>query len=110
MAIADRLSIKGFNGVAYGATLTVTSDDDTNGYVEISFDGPSDEGLPYPLAFSILVFDSSGVNVPLADAVITANNDGSARNGYLKIADGAVTFAVTATDTIHVIGLPARND
>jgi len=109
MAIEDRFNVKGFNGVSYGAILKVLAADVTAGFVEISFDGPSNEGLPYPLAFSIMIL-RAGINIPLADAVITANNDGSARNGYLKIADGAATLDLTADDIIHVVAQTGRSE
>lgn len=97
--------IKGYNGVSYGLTYTVTAQDVTDGFVEGTFAGPSGN-LPYPLAFSVVVVDSLGVNVPLADAVLTFNI--TDQNGYFKIEDGAATFALVADQVIHLIGQPAR--
>lgn len=97
--------IKGFNGVSYGVAYTVTADDVTDGFVEGTFAGPSGS-LRTPLAFSIMVVDDAGVNVPLADAVITLNANG--QNGSFKIEDGAATFALVADQVIHIVAQPAR--
>lgn len=107
--MAERDDVKGFNGVCYAAIATVTAQDVADGSILIDFSGPSETGVPYPLAFSVMVMTSAGVYVPLADAVITVNEDiSSGVNGQILIEDGAATFALVANQTIHVIGVPSR--
>lgn len=107
--MADKGFIQGFNGVSYGAEITVTAQDVTDGIVTGRF---KDEGAAqYPLAFQISVVDgaATGVNVPLVDAVILTNtNVASGKNGYFSIADGAATFALVAGQVITVIAQPCR--
>ncbi len=85
------------NGVSFGARYTVVAADDTAGEVTFIFKGTGDRAVSYPLAANISV-TRSGVNVALADAVITYP-----ANGTVKIADGAATFEVTAGDVISII-------
>lgn len=100
-------NIKGFNGVSYGLTYTVTAQDVTDGFVEGTFAGPNGN-LPFPLAMNIMVIDSLGVHVPLADALITLNGEG--QNGYFKIEDGGATFALEADQVIVITAQSARLD
>jgi hypothetical protein len=80
------------NGVSFGLKYTVTADDDTDGVITFDF------GVGYQLAAAISVTSAAGVNVALSDAVITYP-----AGGQVRIADGAATFAVTATDIITVV-------
>lgn len=105
--MADRENIKGYNGVSYGAIITVTDDDVSDNSVSGTFSGPNNNGLPYPLAFSFVVVTSAGVNVALADAVITVN---SPNNGDFQIEDGDSTFALVADQEIHIIAQPCREE
>lgn len=100
--------VKGFNGVSYGVVYTITAADDAAGTVSFEFGYDGTNALPFPLAYSIQVITSAGVFVPLVDAVITPNAGGV--NGVLTIADGAATFALTATDVIMILAQPARDD
>ena len=102
--MADKDVIRGFNGVSYGAVITVDAQDVTDGFVSGNFGT-----VPKPLAFSVVVVDSSGVNVALADAELTFNNDGTDDvNGAFIIADGAATFALEADQKIYIVAQPAR--
>jgi len=85
------------NGVSFGARYTVVAADDTAGEVTFIFKGTGDLPVAYPLA-AVISVTRSGVNVPLADAVITYP-----ANGKVKIADGAATFTVTTGDIIYVV-------
>lgn len=85
------------NGVSFGAKYTVVAADATAGEITFIFKGTGDQAVSYPLAANISV-TRSGVNVALADAVITYP-----ANGTVKIADGAATFDVTAGDVISII-------
>lgn len=85
------------NGVSFGARYTVVAADATAGEITFIFKGTGDQAVSYPLAANISV-TRSGVNVALADAVITYP-----ANGTIKIADGAATFAVTTGDVISII-------
>ena len=101
--MADRGNVKGFNGVSYGAIVTVVAQDATDDKVQGTFAG-ADSGLPYALAFSVKVL-RAGVFVPLVDAVLTFN---SPNNGDWSIEDGGATFVVTADDVIHIVAQPSR--
>lgn len=80
------------NGVSYALQYTVVAADETAG--EITFDFQ----VEYDLAAAITVRDASGVNVPLADAVITYP-----AAGQVKIEDGAATFALAADQVIDIV-------
>ena len=58
--MADRGNVKGFNGVSYGAIVTVVAQDATDDKVQGTFAG-ADSGLPYALAFSVKVLKISTV-------------------------------------------------
>ena len=85
------------NGVSFGARYTVVAADDSAGEVTFIFKGTGDQAVSYPLAANISV-TRSGVNVALADAVITYP-----ANGTVKIADGTANFAVTTGDVISIV-------
>lgn len=85
------------NGVSFGARYTVVAADDAAGEVTFIFKGTGDKAVSYPLAANISV-TRSGVNVALADAVITYP-----ANGTIKLADGAATFDVTTGDVISIV-------
>ena len=85
------------NGVSFGARYTVVAADAAAGEATFIFKGTGDQAVSYPLAANISV-TRSGVNVALADAVITYP-----ANGTIKIADGVATFAVTTGDVISII-------
>ena len=97
--MGDRSQIQGFNGVSYGAIITVTATDVSDGTVTGTF------STPYPLAFSVVITDGSGVNVELADAAMVFN---SSENGDFSIGDGAATFALVAGQIIYLTAQPAR--
>jgi hypothetical protein len=86
------VTINPTNGVSYAYTHTVTTADDTAGYVDFRILST------YKIAAIIRVVNASNVNIPLSDAVITYPNAYTVR-----IADGAATFVVTATYKITVI-------
>jgi hypothetical protein len=86
------VTINPTNGVSYAYTYTVTADDDTAGYVDFRIKST------YKIAAILRVVNSSNVNIPLSDAVITYPNAYTVR-----LADGAATFAVTATYKVTVI-------
>lgn len=94
--MADR-TFRLTNGVSFGARYTVVAADATAKEVTFVFKGTGDLAVQYPLAASITV-TRAGINVPLADAVITYP-----ANGQVKIADGAATFALTANDVISIV-------
>jgi len=84
------------NGVSFGAKYTIVAADDTAGNVTIQFNGTGTPSVAYPIVASISVL-RAGVNVPLADAVITYPS-----NGCVKIADGS-TFLVTTNDVYYIV-------
>jgi hypothetical protein len=79
------------NGVSMGLKYTITSTDDSNGY--IIFDFQAD----YNIVAKIQIVNSSNVYVSLSDAVITYP-----AVGQVRIADGS-SFRVTATDKYSII-------
>lgn len=84
------------------ATYTAVAADATADYavVDVSDMGAIDGAM-------VQVF-RAGVDVT-ADAVVTLNNSGTgAANGYIRVADGAATYAVTADDVITVIAFAAE--
>ena len=72
---------------------TVTAQDVTDGSVLFDF------RLDHDIVVNVQVQDDAGVNVALADAVITYPAE-----GQVSIADGAVTFALVADQVINVTG------
>lgn len=80
------------NGVSYGYKHVVTAQDATDTFVLIDFQANVD------LAAIVQVQDSAGINVPLADAVITYP-----ANGQVKIENGAATFTLVADQVINVV-------
>ncbi len=94
--MADRI-FRLTNGVSFGAKYTVVAADDTAGEITFIFKGSGTDAVSYPLVAAITV-TRSGVNIPLADAVITYP-----ANGTVKIADGAATFDVTTGDIISIV-------
>ena len=87
----------GSNGVSYGAIHEVTTQDATDSEVIIDFQ------VNLPLVAIVQIVNASGIVVDLADAVITYPAD-----GQISIADGAATYATTATDVISVVAQYAR--
>ena len=85
------------NGVSFGARYTVVAGDAAAGEITFVFKGSGENAVSYPIVANIVV-NKSGVNIPLSDAVITYP-----ANGTVKIADGAVTFAITAGDVISIV-------
>lgn len=95
--MADRI-FRLTNGVSFGAKYTVVAADDTAGTVTFIFKSANaTDPVAYPLVAAITV-TRAGVNVPLADAVITYP-----ANGKVTLADGAATFAVTTNDVISIV-------
>lgn len=93
------VTVNTVNGVSMGKKYTVTAADASAGYV--TFEVLPDPG--YEVAFSVMITSAAGVNVPLEDAAITFPTEYS-----IKIADGAATYATTATDVIRVIASPVE--
>jgi len=83
--MADTILYRGLtNGVSFGHKYVVTDTDVTNGGIQINFQ------VSYPLAASVIVTTSAGVNVPLVDATIDCSVA-----GIVRIAEGS-TFALVA--------------
>ena len=91
-------NIKLTNGVSFGGIYTVTAADASAEEITFKFLGANDSAVTYPLAVIFQVRTDAGVNVDLADAVITYPADGS-----VKIANGAVTFALAEDQEITII-------
>lgn len=84
------------------AKLTAVAADATANYAVVDV---SDLGALDGAVVQIL---RSGVDVK-ADAIVTLNNNGTGTsNGYIKVADGASTYAVTAGDVIYVTAFAAE--
>ena len=89
--------LKYTNGGTLAYSFEVTTAMDTDGEVVVNFD------TGYPVVAIVQIQDASGVNVDLADAVITYPAE-----GQVSIADGAVTFALTATDIVNIVAFRKR--
>ena len=90
--------IKLTNGVSFGSIYTVTAADEAAEEITFDFVSAGDAEVTYPLAAVIQVRTDAGVNVDLADAVITYPAD-----GQVKIANGAATFALAEDQEITII-------
>jgi hypothetical protein len=83
------------NGVSMGIKYTITSTDDSDGYIIFDFQ------TPYAISAKIQIVNSSNVYIDLNDAVITYP-----AVGQVKVADGS-TFRVTNT---HKYSVMAQRD
>lgn len=101
--MADKLNIKGFNGVSYGTIIEVTSQDVSDGTINGTFSGPSNNGLPYPLAFNILgTLDVAATNgtmgIDLGADPVTGLNTGETYGIKITIDSGTPVEIATSTE------------
>lgn len=86
------------NGVSFGARYIVTAADVIAEEITFIFKGSGEQPSGYPLAANFTITSDAGVNVALADAVITYP-----ANGTVKIAKGGTTFDFTEDDVISIV-------
>lgn len=89
----------GTNGVSYGLRYTANATDAAN--LAIVFDFQVD----LDLVAVIMVEASTGINVPLADAVITYP-----AKGQVRLANGTATFVIADGQIINIVAQYARKN
>lgn len=94
MGEVDR-TLKGVNGISYGLSYVVTTQDATDEYVLFKFD------VKEKLVAIIRVYNTDGIEVAMTDAVVTYPED-----GQVKLENGAATFTLTATYRIDLVAQP----